>query len=374
MDWKKKYDITSNGFLPEKCEDKLPEKFKELLNVISNLNSYDFISLVDNLDQYSIPDIEDLDNSYLKYLYSSLTIIMNKYLYFDLNNIKSIIPYYIGQLLVNVSSKLGLNPVISYYTNVWNWKLIDPTKPISIENLTMINTIINKDDGNVEDEKWFNIITLYIESLSANVIDPIDAIYEEIIKSSPDHKIIESNLKIICSNTFLISEVIKRLREKCRYDVYFNRIRVYISGSNNKTFFKDGVKIKNTDITLSFHGVSGAQSAMIHTFDRFFSIHHESTSHYLISMRDHMPEKFRSYIEFIDKRKSLREFITENKLDDKSEIVKLFNESIKYLVIFRSRHLSIIKDYSSNFVSEKDLSYAVDYCSDMIKDYCHDKI
>jgi hypothetical protein len=34
MDWKTKYDITSNGFLPEKCEDKLPEKFKELTYVI----------------------------------------------------------------------------------------------------------------------------------------------------------------------------------------------------------------------------------------------------------------------------------------------------------------------------------------------------
>jgi hypothetical protein len=299
---------------------------------------------------------------------------MNKYLYFDLDNIKSIIPHYIGQLLVNVSSKLGLKPVISYYTNAWNWKLIDLTKPISIDNLTMINTIINNNDGNVEDEKWFNIITLYIESLSANVIDPIETIYDEIVKSSPDKMIIESNLKIICNNTILISETIKRLREKCRYDVYFNRIRVYISGSNNKLFFEDGVKIKNSDIKLSFHGVSGAQSALIQTFDRFFSIQHPTTSNYLYSMRDHMPEKFRSYIEYIDKRKSLRDFIIENKLDDKSEIVKLFNESIKYLVIFRSRHLAIIKDFTSRFVSENDLSYAVNYCSDMIKDYCKDKI
>jgi len=374
MDWKLKYDITSNGFLPEKCEDTLPEKFKELLNVINNLDSTNFINLVDDLDLYNVPNIYDLEDKYLKYLYSSLTIIMNKYLYFDLNNIKSLIPFYIGQLLVNVSEKLGLKPVISYYTNAWNWKLIDPTKPISIENLTMINTIINKDDDNIEDEKWFNIITLYIESISANVIDPIELIYQEITKSSPDQELIIKNLRIICSNIILISDAIKRLREKCRYDVYFNRIRVYISGSNNTQFFKDGVKIKNLDIKLSFHGVSGAQSAMIQTFDRFFSIEHPTTSNYLTSMREHMPDKFRKYIEFIDKRKSLREYINDNKLDNNSDIVKLFNECIRYLVIFRSRHLAIIKNYTSKYLTEKDLSYAVNYCSDMIKDYCHDKI
>jgi hypothetical protein len=170
--------------------------------------------------------------------------------------IKDCIPYYIGQLLVNVSSKLCLKPVISYYTNVWNWKLINPTKSFTIENLTIINTIINKNDENIEDEKWFNIITLYIEYQSAKVIEPIEEIYKEIEKTYPDEKIIIKNLRIICSNIIVISDTIKRLREKCRHDVYFNRIRLYISGFNN-------VKIKNTNIELTLHGVSGAQSALI---------------------------------------------------------------------------------------------------------------
>ena len=374
MSWKLEFNIGSNGFLPNYCEKTLPANFSNYLTLIENMASINFPELVEKMDTNILPDITNLENKYLQYLYSSLSIIVNKYIYYDLQNIKTSIPYFIGKLFYDVALKLDIKPVMSYCTNMWNWELIDKTKPLTLDNITIINTIINKNDPTVRDEEWFDIITLYIESLSANVLDPINSIYEELEKSIPNDQIIITNLKIILTNTTLISDTMGRLRDQCRSDVYWTKIRPYITGTNNKLYFPNGVKINNTNIILSLSGVSGAQSPLIQTFDKFLSIKHEKTSLYLDAMSEYMNPSFRNYIKSISKKKSLRDYINEQNLNQESEIVKLFNDCIKYLVIFRSKHLSILKDFTSKYVSETEIAYPVNFCSEMIKDYCYDKI
>lgn len=380
MNWRVKFDISKRGFVPEYCEKNLPKPlFINLLNVIDNLHATNFYQLVENLDLHAIPDITNLDVKYLKYLYVILSLIIHKYMWnnLDLSNIRTELPYHIGILYVGVSDKLGITPVMTYSVVLWNWELIDNTKSFSIDNLKCIHTIMN-DECKI-DEEWFSLVMVVIEETSGVILDAIENIYNEIETNKYDAKVdayIVENLNLILDKIKFASIMIKRMREKCRPEVWFHKIRIYVAGSNVAGFFKDGLKIKNSDIRLSFKGASGAQSVLLQVFDIFFSINFNSTSEFMMKIKKQSLNKHYEYLDFISKRKSLKDYILENNLTTNNNLVLLFNDCIKELIVFKSIHLNIVKDYVINFISDEKLSdnSPIKFCSNIIRKCLDSKI
>ena len=125
-----KYDITQNGFLPIICVNKIPEKYKFIDNIISNINNsniFEFRRICDNLPKYNNNyDIKNITDEEKRYMYSILSMTINKYIWGngvdDAVNRKEI-PDIIAILFYELSKDIGIVPILTHAAvDLWNWE------------------------------------------------------------------------------------------------------------------------------------------------------------------------------------------------------------------------------------------------------------
>jgi len=346
----KKYDISKYGFLPEKCVTDLPTDFVYITNLLKLFDDSQYKKIIQDLDLQKQPDLEILNFCQLKYLYSILSMIIHRYMWNNLDNIISELPHHIGMLFVDVAKKINIVPCLTHASvDLYNWKLIDETIPFSLDNITTINTmILDKDSSH---ESWFYLIMIAIEGIGGDAIIAMEKIYKELYKYYPSYSIITEELHKINNIIFESNKIISRIYEKCDPEVFYNKLRIFLNGTNN-SLFKNGLQIRNTDIILSYTGGSGAQSSLIQLYDIFFSIKHNCK--FLDDMRNYMPKIHSEYLTYAETRNTIKNFLSNNHLstDECIEITKLFNMCIKNLTKFRSNHRKLIMDYIMKFVKE----------------------
>ena len=386
------FDIGKLGFLPDKCVKTLPAEFAVYLNIISNIRSDNLQNLVDELQYYDYPSIKSLNLGEKKYLYSTCAMITHRYVWSDITNPKKELPYYLGKLFTDVSKDLGIVPVLTHAAvDLWNWHIIDETLPFSLDNIKSINLMLNHDINS--SEEWFYLIMVAIEGVSASAIIAMNNIGNELKNTDVSVENIYNNLKIISENLNEITKIIKRMYEKCDPDVFFHKLRIYLSGFNNKDIFPEGLKINNMpEVSIEFNGGSAAQSSLLQAYDIFLSINHKtlSTKEFLDSMKNYMPQKHMEYLLHLDSQPKLKNYI---ETDSKFLSLKdLFNTCCTRLSLFRSSHLALIKEYIMKFVPAKVVETVdikennvcqdkgtggtnpVEFCSDVIKDTIQNKL
>ncbi len=97
---------------------------------------------------------------------------------------------------------------------------------------------------------------------------------------------------------------------------------------------------------MRWNGASGAQSSMIQVFDIVLGIKHDdSRTKLLKDIRSYMPLKHRQYLSDLEKvqcgEHSLRDFVARK--GDKSELSRVFNESVSQVSKFRSAHMALVQ-------------------------------
>jgi indoleamine 2,3-dioxygenase len=224
-----------------------------------------------------------------------------------------------------------------------NWLRIDENGPIEIGNIVISQNFL----GGL-DEDWFILIHIEIEAKAALALAVIPVILEGIAKDGIDAVI--NALEVIKDAWTAINLTMNRMPEACDPYIYYNRVRPYIHGWKNNSVLTEGLIYEGVEAyggkPQQFRGETGAQSAIVPTMDALFNITHERDLlwEFLMEMRDYMPPKHRAFVEEVEKRSTLRDFVKTHG-EEVPNLRDLYDGCISLIEKFRTQHLEFAARY-----------------------------
>lgn len=359
------FQISELGFLPSSCCQELPTVFSYLQEILDNLSTSDGLFFREITNKINIKQSKEEYRSQI----SSLTIVEKRFMYsvFAMSSNKYIwccgpdsmiskIPSFIGIPWFYVSEDLGLPIVVTHAAlDLYNWSLIDPSQPFSLDNLKS-NYLIT----GTPTEEWFYLSMVAIEGVSGDALNSIMKINDELNskQNNCDLVYIRDQLRTILGCIFEMNKIIQRLPEKCDPEFFFKKLRIYLSGSADKKFFPNGLEIENFSLEtpVSYLGGSAAQSSLIQAYDIFFGVEHLNEEHsrpFLTSMRKYMPAIHNDFLKHLE---SSQKIYDTQSIMKNTELQSLYAECVKQLKIFRQHHYKIVHTYVLKFVHEADKS------------------
>ncbi|MGH9630710.1 MAG: hypothetical protein ACRD7E_20545 [Bryobacteraceae bacterium] len=241
-----------------------------------------------------------------------------------------------------VASSLGRPPVLSYSSYaLHNFVRFDPAREVECGNIALIQNFL----GGI-DEEWFILIHVDIERKAASGVEVLHSCLDA--AETADAERVESLLSTIRSSIASMYAVLKRMPEWCDPYIYYHRVRPYIHGWKNHPDLPQGLVYDGVDAyggrPQQFRGETGAQSAIVPSLDSFLGIVHKEDMlrTYLMEMRTYMPPAHRRFIESLEQRGSVREFVQRS---SPAKLTDLYNACVGGLEKFRSLHLEYAARY-----------------------------
>ncbi len=245
------------------------------------------------------------------------------------------VPEPLAKPLYLLSKALNKPPILSYDSYVLhNWRRKDPTKPIEVDNLEIIQGFLG-----TPDESWFILIHVNIEKEAAVLIKAI----VDAVMAAEENNLIRLILALMAmGNTlFKMVRIFERMGEHAFPETYHNT-RKWIMSYGNVVF--ENVKELNNE-PQSERGQTGAQSSIIPSVVACLNIIHKETgmTNHLLDMQKYMPEGHRRFIKDIEARSKVREFVLTH---SDSLLIEAYNHSVYGLYNFRKTHL----DHATRFI------------------------
>lgn len=324
------FDISPvNGFLPNEPVPKLGAPFERWENLAANLatenKNHTIRTTVDSMNPFPFDQLTTSQE--FRRAYTILTMIMHSYI-FNQKPPVNIIPKQISIPLWNVSKTLGIKPILTHAAvDLFNWYLVDPSKPITLDNLRSTTLITG-----TEDEERFYLVMVTCEAIGGSIVNAI-------IELTNDNVI--EKLGIIRKGLIEINKVMGKMREKCKPRTFWLELRPYLNGSENNKELPNGFTYEGIDTggPLFLAGGSAAQSSLFATIDAAFSIEHSDK--YFQKIKEYMPEKHKHFIVFVEAFAQIKK-----KVDMSNQAVfALFNECVDLLQRFRIFHYKFAQDY-----------------------------
>lgn len=283
-----------------------------------------------------------------------LSSIAQAYIFEDVNAKRQEIPAVIAKNLYRLAYEYQHRPMLTYNEYVLcNWKRLDTSKPISLENIEPIVTFTG-----TEDEKWFIKIHVVIEAECAMALKAANSLYKilKTISKSDDidtEKIAhEIKMKLIFIKLSLDAAVIliRKMKEKCQPSIFWEQLRPFLQGwhavsdieNRKKGVVFAGLENHEHDAYL-YHGPSGAQSSILPALDAILNVKHEinSMSEHLDLFKSYMPRAHREIILKFE-RSSVSSFVETSSNDG---LHRAYNETVLSVKQFRGAHLRLVHDY-----------------------------
>ncbi|KIY65488.1 Indoleamine 2,3-dioxygenase [Cylindrobasidium torrendii FP15055 ss-10] len=211
--------------------------------------------------------------------------------------------------LAEVSRLLGMAPVLTYADTVlWNWEFIDPSAPLSAENMHITEVFSGTDD-----ERQFHAVSAATELRGVEAIRIIDDFNHLASPTSPSSITkLNADLARLTSIIEDMSDIIQSVQPVCDPHVFYWQIRPWFCGSDGRgpetpEWVYEGVPRAQQ---LDLSGPSGGQSTTIHALDAFLAVDHRPraakdassapTEGFMHRMRRYMPGRHRAFLEYLD--------------------------------------------------------------------------
>jgi indoleamine 2,3-dioxygenase len=347
------YDVTAErGFLTrhDMCGTRLPDEFTPIENAGSNLSRLLTSGRIRTfLDQLPEADIEKyfdkLTQQQLQLLMVRYSFIVQAYVWGEAEA-----PQYLPRNLAvpycKLADKIGEFPLLPYasYT-LNNWFKLDKAGGVELDNIAVIQNFY----GGV-DENWFILVHVEIEAKAGSALAAIPDLLQAV--DAKDIAGARKHLQVILSAWEKIQPVFARMVEKCDPYIYYNRVRPYIHGWKGNPALPEGLVYEGVEKFggkgQKFCGQTGSQSSLVPTMDALLGISHatDPLRAFLDELHQYRPVKHRKFIEEVQKRSKLREFI---KSSNDEELVLLYNAIVENVQKFRTRHL----EYAANYINKQ---------------------
>lgn len=186
----------------------------------------------------------------------------------------AVVPKTLAVPLMQISRHLGFAPVLTFADTVlWNWELINPELPLSIDNMRYLNLFSGTDD-----ERNFYQCSARAELLGVEILRIIDdyVSHPNITDLTAISKV-SRDLTRLASIIDSIREIIQSVRANCDPHAFYWDIRPWFEGSDAKGPNEPGWIYENIDASedLDLSGPSAGQSSVMHSLDIFLDVDHK---------------------------------------------------------------------------------------------------
>lgn len=247
----------------------------------------------------------------------------------------TVIPSTIAVPLWQVAEALG-RPPMAAYTSVplYNWRRSDPESPVTVENITILNSF----SGGV-DEQWFYAITVAIEAAGAPALHAVVEAQKAVLTGRVDAMM--QCLQQMASALAEMYALCLRLTDKCDPAIFYHSVRPFLAGWPAHGVIYEGVNAT----PQHFAGGSAAQSPLWPSLDAGLGIQHNAAeTPFLQAMRTYMSPAHRHLIEVIQSGPSIRQFVREH-TPRYPLLGDAYNTCIQEMSRFRKQHLKIAVRY-----------------------------
>lgn len=242
----------------------------------------------------------------------------------------------------SVATSLGRPPVLSYASYaLHNYFRFDLERGIEAGNIALIQNFL----GGI-DEEWFVLIHVEIERLAAPAMAVLPDCEEA--ASARDAERLEAMLRTVSGSVERMYASLRRMPEWCDPYVYYHRVRPYIHGWKNHPDLPAGLVYEGVAAyggkPQQFRGETGAQSAIVPSLDAMLGIGHreDQLRVYLLEMRRYMPPDHRAFLESLEARGSVRDFV---RRAGKPSLTEAYDACIDGVERFRTQHLEFAASY-----------------------------
>nr|XP_036574254.1 indoleamine-dioxygenase [Colletotrichum truncatum]KAF6780655.1 indoleamine-dioxygenase [Colletotrichum truncatum] len=268
---------------------------------------------------------------------------------------EQVLPSNIAVPLLETSNFLEVPPVATYAAlALWNCRKSEPGM-IQLENLTVEHTFTGTDD-----EAWFYIVSVAIEAQGG----PIICLVASAISAMQEKRYAAANefLWELAVQISKLSDILGKIQEKCRPDVFFHELRPFLQGSTKSAGLPRGIFYDEGHGKGSWRqlkGGSNGQSSLIQLLDIVLGVKHaplqgkssdapqaESSACFFRDMREYMPGPHRRFLGQIADHPNLRELVGLSAGDEAhKELWEAYTAATQSLTELRTRHLAIVTTY-----------------------------
>lgn len=257
-----------------------------------------------------------------------------------------ILPANLAVPMVTLAEHLGQQPLLPYSGYVLdNWGLIDPARPIDLDNIYMIQNFLNG-----QDENWFVLIHVAIEAAAGQALANFGPVLEA--SRSGDIARTRELLEDIGETWARINAIFDRMPERCDPYIYFERVRPYIHGWKDNPALPHGIIYEGVDKygtqAQAFRGQTGSQSSIVPAMDALMGVGHaaDPLRAFLDQLHIYRPPAHRRFIEDTRAASGLRGFVEQAR--DRG-LTEAYNTIIQAMADFRSRHL----EYAASYINKQ---------------------
>ncbi|KAF9227716.1 Indoleamine 2,3-dioxygenase [Gyrodon lividus] len=326
--------LTNTGFFPPKPLSKLQEPFDVWEHALSQ--AQDVLQLGEDLvggasEKHtqgelwrqrirSLPVLttEDLhhDPQLLRRAHKVLAFLVHFYVHSipsDTITGPIVVPRSLVAPLMSVSHVLRMAPVLTFADTVlWNWELINPKLPVTIENMRFGQELFS----GTEDERNFYFGSARAEMIGVDMLHIFNEYHN--LPSVTDLTSICKINRLLTRLTSVIQEIsanVQSMREIIDPHMFYWEVRPWFNGSASSAsapaWIYEGVSDAST---LDLSGPSAGQSSIMHALDLFLDIDHKLQQRrypapseankradhgFMERMRRYMPGKHRDYLAYI---------------------------------------------------------------------------
>ena len=261
-------------------------------------------------------------------------------------NAPQTLPANLAVPMVALAEHLGQQPLLPYSGYVLdNWGLVDPSRPIDLDNIYMIQNFLNG-----QDENWFVLIHVAIEAAAGKALAAFGPAIEA--SNAGDAATTRSILEGIGETWKTINSIFDRMPERCDPYIYFERVRPYIHGWKDNPALPDGIIYEGVEKygtkAQAFRGQTGSQSSIVPAMDALMGVGHaaDPLREFLDQLHIYRPPAHRRFIEDTRAASRLRAFV--EGAGDRG-LTEAYNTIIQAIADFRTRHL----EYAASYINKQ---------------------
>ncbi len=248
--------------------------------------------------------------------------------------------------MVGLADRLGQQPLLTYSSYVLdNWSLIDPAKPLALDNIRMIQNFLGG-----QDEAWFVLVHVAIEACAGQVLARFSDIHDAVVQDDPAR--VQKLLEHTAGTWAQINALFDRMPERCDPYVYFERVRPYIHGWKDNPALPHGVIYEGVarygSKAQAFRGQTGSQSSIVPSMDALLGVGHaaDPLREFLDQLHEYRPQGHRRFVDDVRANSGLRHYaqrVQSSALND------AYNVNIQAVADFRTKHL----EYAASYINKQ---------------------
>ncbi len=292
-----------------------------------------------------LSDVATLTNAELRMAAVHYSFMVQAYVW-GAAEVDNRLPACLAVPMVAIADALGQQPLLTYSTYVLdNWTLIDPARPLALDNIRMIQNFLGG-----QDEAWFVLVHVAIEACAGQVLARYGDVLHGVARDNPEA--VRAELEAMAGTWSQINALFDRMPEKCDPYIYFERVRPYIHGWRDNPALPDGVIYEGVErygtAGQAFRGQTGSQSSIVPSMDAIMGVGHaaDPLREYLDQLHEYRPVGHRGFVDDVRRASSLRGFAQSV---GSAGLTTAYNANIQAVADFRTRHL----EYAASYINKQ---------------------